>query len=190
MAFCKRGILSAGLCLIAGLASVSAAWACTYQPSLFAPSAVAGPRGTEVTVTGQNALAGRQLEIRWNGVRGDRLAEVAADDTGRFSARVTVPEVAPGVYYFVAVSEDAGIARSAFEVTSSSAAADAAPAPPGVVPTDMWAPRPRAEAPVESRSSTGGLAVGMGLLSAGIVVLTAGSGVAVMRRRRAGVRIE
>lgn len=95
----------------------SAAWACTYQPQMFTLNAQSGPRGAQVTATGQGVTRGGPVELRWNSLRGPLLAEAAADDSGSFSLVATIPDAVPDIYYVVAAVGDEGIARAAFQVT-------------------------------------------------------------------------
>lgn len=175
-----RALVTAGLS--AGLAVVLAgvAWACTAQPSILSVGPMSSAPNTEVTVTGRAVAAG-PVEVRWNALDGPMLAKVGADARGDFVTTITVPNARPGVYSIIAVAQNTGVARMAFEVTPSSSGAEEA----------ARAPRPAwAVGPVTPRSSPSspGLAVGSALLAAGLVTLFAGAATASVQRRRAGVR--
>ncbi len=162
----------------------SVAWACTYSPRILALSAREAPRGSEITMIGQGVVPERAVELRWNAVEGMKLAQTTADRSGDFSAPVRIPDVAPGVYSLVVVADGAGVGRATFEVTSDATSIQATPA------VGVSQPAHRSAWPdhVSSGSKTGtspGLGLGVGLLSLGLVVLSSGGAVALLRRRRA-----
>jgi len=198
----KRIILGAFGGAVAVTCAASVAWACTYQPRIFGLTAVAGAPGTSVTVSGQAAASqGQQVEIHWNGATGPKLSVATADAGGNFSVPVTIPAAAPDVYFIVAVAGTTGVARSAFEVTApapaarSSSAADTGRASQ----SDAWnggfsqtrtstSSAASVVDPAAQAGSTPGLAIGLGLLAGGGLVL-GGLGVATARRRRATAQI-
>lgn len=163
------GVVLGALALVLSVASM--AWACTAQVNVIGP--LSGAPGSEVTVKGGAAPANEQVFILWNALDGQRLATTTANGGGDFSATVTVPEVAPGVYFMVIAGEDRseGVARMAFEVTP--AAGDPVLRPASELAT----------VPVESRDS--GLALGVTLLAVGLVALFSGFTFAAVRRSRA-----
>lgn len=164
------------------LAWASVAFACTVQPqvrySLLPESA---EPGSAVMVEGRNLVTESPVEIRWDGVGGQVLAEATPVD-GALSVPVQVPDVAPGVYSLMLVTENAGVGRTAFEVTG---AAGDAPAP--VSAAQLW-PSPTVGL-VTANPAAGPSLAGVALLAVGLVGLFAGSAVAVTRRRRALVEV-
>jgi hypothetical protein len=155
------------------LSMASVAWACTAQVNVVGP--LSGPSGSEVTVKGGAAPANAQVHILWNGLDGQRLATAPTNGAGDFSTAVTVPQVAPGVYFMVIASDDAseGVARMAFEVT------------PGAGSQRVLASAPDAVTSSGSQSSDSGVAVGAALLAVGVVALFSGFTFAAVRRSRA-----
>jgi len=153
------------------LSVTSMAWACTAQVNVMGP--LSGAPGSEVTVKGGAAPANGQVFILWNALDGQRLATADTNGGGDFSATVTVPEVAPGVYFMVIAGEDRseGVARMAFEVTP---AAGAQPILPVAELATAGA----------NQSSDAGLAAGAVLLAVGLVALFSGITVAAVRRTR------
>jgi hypothetical protein len=76
----------------------------------------------------------KAVELRWNDVKGPVLATVETNN-GAFKTEATVPDVAPGTYYVVAVDPGSGsaLSRTVLQVTptpGSSPAAQVAPATP------------------------------------------------------------
>lgn len=120
-----------------------------------------------------------QVEIRWNGVRGEVLATVKAQ-AALFAVPVKIPAVEPGIYSMTVVTPDSGINRTAIEVTGAASS-------PSATPAKLWptlASAPSATAP----GSAGVSPVGVALLSVGLVGLASGSVAAAARRRRAVAR--
>lgn len=176
----KLGV-AAFMAVATAMVVASAAWACTSQARSFALDGITGPRGSEVTATGEAVLQDTApMTIRWNSVSGPVLAEVTS--SYEFSVPLTIPDAEPGVYYLVAVSGDTAMARAAFEVTG-----DAAPG--SVAPVSAWSQQTNFDpAPSSSGGSSPTLVAGMVLLGLGTAGLFAGFGVAASRRRRAPVR--
>ncbi len=164
------GVVLGALALV--LSVTSMAWACTAQVNVMGP--LSGAPGSEVTVKGGAAPANGQVFILWNALDGQRLATADTNGAGDFSATVTVPEVAPGVYFMVIAGEDRseGVARMAFEVTP------AAGAQPILQPVAELATAGA------NQSSDAGLAAGAVLLAVGLVALFSGITVAAVRRTR------
>jgi hypothetical protein len=111
------------------------AYACTNLASLNLSSATGRP-GDALTITGSSfntiCVCGPQVpptpvKIRWNGIKGEVLAEMMPDKAGTISASFTVPDVKPGYYVIVATQHDetyhidaAGTpARATFEVLTA-----------------------------------------------------------------------
>ncbi|HEX2064325.1 MAG TPA: hypothetical protein VHE80_07875 [Acidimicrobiales bacterium] len=151
-----------------------AAFACTNLATLNLSGPSAGP-GESITATGSSfavAEAGAPqspVQLRWNGVDGEVLAEVTPDTAGSISATFTVPQAEPGQYVIVATQRDAEgedefgtPARAVFEVLG-----------PGGQPA-----RPVAEAPVSGgaeSSSAGAIALMAGLGIVGVSLFALGS---------------
>ena len=111
------------------------AYACTNLASLNLSSA-AGRPGEAITITGSSfntiCVCGPQVpptpvKIRWNGIKGEVMAEKMPEKNGTISASFTVPDVSPGYYVIVATQHDetynidaAGTpARATFEVLTA-----------------------------------------------------------------------
>ncbi|MGH9282760.1 MAG: hypothetical protein ACRD0S_07465 [Acidimicrobiales bacterium] len=153
------------------LIGMSAAWACTGQPLMhMATDAVGEARShAQVEVLANQGVSG-PVVLRWNSLEGTVLAQadVTAGEAATLDA--TIPDAEPGVYYLV-LETNAGIARSAFQVSGADAGA----------PSTPW---PAAEPAGDSRPFSS-LEVGMGLLGAGLVGMAGLTLVGVARRRRA-----
>lgn len=127
----RRGVVGGLLALVGLLVLVAApGWACVPQPLVSLQPASSGPAGTQVTVEGINFGSG-EVEIRWNGAQGERLASAG----GHFSVPVTIPSVAPGLYVVTAVSRGAQgeVNQSAvapFQVVGPASVSSAPSAPP------------------------------------------------------------
>ncbi|MGH9177799.1 MAG: hypothetical protein ACRD0N_04500 [Acidimicrobiales bacterium] len=153
------------------LVGISTAWACTGQPLMHLASDAVGEARSEakVEVLANQAVSG-PVVLRWNSLEGPVLAraDVAAGEAATLDA--TIPDAEPGVYYLV-LQTNAGIARSAFQVSGAGAGA----------PSTPW--------PAAEPAGTGGpfssLEAGMGLLGAGLVGMAGLTLVGVARRRRA-----
>ena len=136
MRITKRRVLgfSGGASAVLVVLAVTA-YACTNLASLNLSTATARP-GEAVTITGSSfntiCVCGPQVpptpvKIRWNGIKGDVLAEMMPDKAGTISASFTVPDVKPGYYVIVATQHDetynidaAGTpARATFEVLTA-----------------------------------------------------------------------
>lgn len=159
-----------GVGIVAGWAGV--AFACSPSPRVSALLPESASPGSTVVVQGQ-AVTGSGVDIRWNGVRGKRLAVAEPDASGAFSVPVQVPDVAPGVYSLTLVDDSVSIGRMAFEVIGQ-----AGSRVPGVQVWPNMSAQPSIASPV-----AGGANAGMVMLGLGLVILAAGSTVAVARRR-------
>lgn len=149
------------------------AWACTPQPRVVSTSAESGPARSEVLVTGEGARPGAPIELRWNGVRGPVIGSGTADDAGAFASAVRLPDAGPGVHTIVAVVQDAGIGRTAFEITPARASTTRTRSP-------VWT----TSFPSQSSGARGFDGGGV-LLAVGTVGLAGGTAAAVLVRRRA-----
>lgn len=160
------------------------AWACTPTSSIVLLPET-GPTASKITVSGQvapDAGSAAPVEIRWNSVSGLLLGTVTADATRNFSAEVTVPDVAPGVYYVLAISGKAEAGRASYEVATSSASVSTAQraAPSKSVSADLWTGLAKQDGAIsaavpsnDSRSEApeGTAAAGFALLAIGFVGL-------------------
>lgn len=166
------GAVGAGV--IGVMAWVSVAYGCTVSPqvsySLLPESATPGQT---VTVHGQAVDSRSPVDIRWNGVKGPLLA-TATPTNNAFSVPVKIPDVPAGIYSLLLVSAG-GVGRTSVEVTGGASAA------PEGGNTALW---PTVVDVPASGSSGGPSSLGVGLLAVGLVGLSAGSAVAVTRRRR------
>lgn len=128
-----------------------------------------------VQVKGQVDRSG-PVEIRWNGVGGELLATAFPGKDGIFSVPVQVPDVAPGIYSITVATQNAGVGRTALEVTAAGGALPSS--------TEQLWPSLDSQPFQAAPSSTGVSPVGVGLLGAGLVGLFGASAVAVARTRR------
>lgn len=180
----KRKVTLAGGTLVALVLTVaSTAWACTPQPRSFSVAPDTATAKSIASVVGQGVPAGAPVEVHWNSLEGNVIGTATADDRGRFSLPVTVPDGPPGAYSIVFTARGAngsvsGVGRLPFRLTS--AASGVAPAAPGKV----WSAAGREPATAPSGSGRG-VAAGIGLMSLGLVTLAGGSLAVIARRRRA-----
>lgn len=179
------GIIGVGF-LTGFMALGATAWGCTVQAGIDPLLVQSGRPGTKLAVTGE-AIAPGPVELRWNGIRGPVVATAIAgggSHSTEFAAEVTVPEAAPGVYYLVLASGDAGVGRAAFEVTAVPPATSTAQGG-GFSAADVWST-------TSSSATTDGaspaLALGTGMLAVGLVALFTGATVGAVRRSRVPVR--
>lgn len=167
------GAIGAGVLGLVGWVGV--AFACTVAPpEVYSILPESAAPGSTVVVQGKAVRSDAPIDIRWNGVGGQRLA-VATAASGDFSVPVKIPAVSPGVYSLSVVAADGRVGRTAFEVTALPGSAPAAPAP-------LWLSN--AERPATTSPGSTVNPAGVALLAVGLVGLFAGSAVAVTRRRR------
>jgi len=181
----------AGFALV--IAAVGMAWACTPQARMFlrghepgGPSPAGGNTGAaggQVALAGDGVPEGTIVEIRWNGLGGQKLAEAIASSDGTFAADVTVPQAAAGVYYFVAVPKVAEpmLARQAFVVKGAGAT---------TLTENLWAGFESNPASIESAdaalpgSPNPASLLGAGMALVATMALGGIAAVAVTKRRR------
>lgn len=181
----KRVLGGIGAAAAMLLALVATASACTNLASLNL-STTAGKPGDKITVTGSSfgsvCICGPQspptpVKIRWNGIRGEVLAEMMPEKAGTISANFTVPDVKPGYYVIAATQHDetyhidvAGTpARATFEVlTANGQSVVGNDVTPASTSTDQG-----------TSAALMGLTIGLGAL--GLALFAAGS-VAVIRQ--------
>lgn len=180
----SRAVLAAGVFALV-LGGASAAWACTYLPTVIGLSSTSAPSGSTVEVFGQGVgLAGEPVELRWNSVEGPIVAttlSTAGDNRTEFAATMTVPDVAPGVYVVLAMDptgQTTEPTRTTFQVTPSVGAANLASEQAASLtqPASYNAPAP-------TDNSNLGLVAGLGLLGFGTAALLAGFAVTISTRR-------
>ena len=180
MALTRRIAGIALLPVTAAVAIPAVAWACSAQSELQV-SVNAGAALSTTTVNGVGFAPG-PIQLRWNSLSGPVLATVSGP---RFSTRVTIPDAAPNVYYIVA-----GQSGSDGPVTKGATAFEISPLT-GHTAGGAWRTGTGDPSASLLTSSTGGqgdvspLTLGVIVLSAGLVTLAAGTGVAELRRRRA-----
>lgn len=166
------GTMAGAVICVAGMA-----FACTVAPqvsySLYPESAA--PDQT-VTVEGKAVNSREPVDIRWNSAKGPILATAVAIN-GAFSVPVTIPEVANGVYSLMLVTTDAGVGRTALEVTAAPGVAA-----PAETNAQLWPKTLTGTADPAPGGAPGRL--GVALLAIGLAGLSAGSVVAVTHRRR------
>lgn len=96
-----RGRAACALAAVLAMSGAAHAWGCVPMPLLVTlKPAWSGPAGTEVTVEGLGFDPG-PLEVRWAASDGPTLASVQGES---FSARVTIPDVEPGLYAIIVLS--------------------------------------------------------------------------------------
>jgi hypothetical protein len=180
------GFLGATAAIVVAVGAGAAA--CTNLASLNLSSARGKP-GDTITVTGSSfstvCICGpqsppTQVKIRWNGVKGEVLAEMMPEKAGTISATFTVPNAQPGYYVIAATQFDetyninvAGTpARATFEVlTASGQSVVGGPVTPATAGTDQGV-----------SSGLIGLTIGLGVLA---LALFAGGSIAVARQTAA-----
>lgn len=171
----------------AALLATSAAWACTFNVAVNPLSVLAGPPGTEVTVTGLSPTT-EPVQIRWNGLSGPVLATVVPRDLGErpmtFSASVKIPDALPGVHYLVAVGDNGNTkpswTRAAFRIPRSGPAlGQGDPVTPDSSPQPLWSADD-----TSGSAPDGGLGAGLVLLGIGGGGLVAAAALLGLRRHR------
>jgi hypothetical protein len=170
------GVAGAGL-----LFAASSAWACTNLATLNLNQA-AGTSGQSITVTGSSfkVATGDPIPVvlHWNGATGPALASVAPDATGNISATITIPDAQPGFYTLVATQTVKGFdyygtpARAAFQIL---APGQHAAITPNGIQGGTVAP---------ATTSTGAIALTVGLGVIGLALFGAGAGAFVKQARR------
>lgn len=163
------------------------AWAWTGQPQVYSVTPLAATAGSEVTMRGGLVAPGHELELRWNGVAGPKLAETTVEDDGTFAMSFTLPaDAEPGVHTVIAASEGVGVGvgvgRSAVEVVAHPLDEPAA-AGDGFVAGEA----PGLQA-AEQSGTPAALIAGAALLTVGAVGLFGGFAVTTVQRRRALAR--
>ncbi len=127
---------------------VSLAWACVPGGTVVVNPASA-PSGSTVSVTASGFPSTIPVDVRWNGLSGQRLGGGVGP---AFTVEIAVPRVAAGAYVISASTADEHASHSegrvAFEVTGSGDSGTAPTPAPGAStnppPINPFAPRPAA----------------------------------------------
>ena len=179
-----------GAAATATVIAAAAAFACTNLATLNLSSST-GKVGDSVTVTGSSfnvARAGatqNPVVLRWNGADGRELATVVPDKAGNISATFTVPEGQPGYYVIVATQKNAqGVdaygtpARASFQILGANGQSVVTPAVSSAGSTVASSP-----------SSSGIIALTVGLGALGLALFGAGFVAFVRQARRRDVPV-
>ncbi len=185
MSIVKKGSAFFGVVAVATVVAGVVAFACTNLATLNLSSPT-GAVGDNVTVTGSSFRVGRGAEptnpvqLHWNGVDGPVLAQAAPDKAGNISASFTIPQGQPGYYVIVATQRNAqGVdeygtpARASFQILG-----------PG---GESVVQQPGTQAPTgvgSDPSSTGIIALTVGLGALGLALFGAGFTAFVRQARR------
>ena len=180
-----------GAAAAASVIAGAAAFACTNLATLNL-SSTAGKAGDSVTVTGSsfrvnsaNVAASDPVVLRWNGTEGTELARVQPDKAGNISATFEIPEGQPGYYVIVATQKDAkGVdaygtpARASFQILGANGQSVVTPAVSSAGSTVASSP-----------SSSGIIALTVGLGALGLALFGAGFVAFVRQARRRDVPV-
>ena len=180
-----------GAAAAASVIAGAAAFACTNLATLNL-SSTAGKAGDQVTVTGssfrvnaQNLSASDAVVLRWNGTEGTELARVMPDKAGNISATFAIPEGQPGYYVIVATQKNAqGVdaygtpARASFQILGANGQSVVTPAVSSAGSTVASSP-----------SSSGIIALTVGLGALGLALFGAGFVAFVRQARRRDVPV-
>jgi len=184
----RRLLLGVGVAGAGLLFAASSAWACTNLATLNLSNA-AGTSGQSITVTGSSFSVASAtapavpVVLHWNGATGPVLATVTPDATGNISATVTIPDAQPGYYVLVATQQSNGVdkygtpARAAFQILAPGQR-------PAVTPNAV-----QGGTVASSPSSTGVLALTVGLGVIGLALFGAGVGAFARQARRREVPV-
>jgi hypothetical protein len=179
-----------GAAAAASVIAGAAAFACTNLATLNL-SSTAGKSGDSVTVTGSSFRVGTgttatdPVVLRWNGVEGTELARVTPDRAGNISATFAVPDGQPGYYVIVATQKNAaGVdaygtpARASFQILGANGQSVVTPAVSSAGSTVASSP-----------SSSGIIALTVGLGALGLALFGAGFVAFVRQARRRDVPV-
>ncbi len=185
MNIAKRGLTVFGVVAVAVVVAGAAAFACTNLATLNLSSPT-GNAGDTVTLTGSSFRVGKApaptnpVVLHWNGVDGPVLAQAMPDKAGNISATFAIPQGQPGYYVIVATQRNAqGIdeygtpARASFQILG-----------PG---GESVVQQPGTQAPTgvaSDPSSTGIIALTVGLGALGLALFGAGFTAFVRQARR------
>ena len=192
----KRKVAAITALAMTLMAMAGLAWACSPQSSMvIIPDT--GPSARRATASGNlvNPLpvgaggseSAGTAQIHWNAADGPLLAQVSPSQSGAFSAEVTLPQAAPGVYYLVLTSQSKDVARVAVQVTKPGSTVSAAG-----VSSGLWSGFSAANStaslgvasPAAPTGSDPAMLAGMGLTAFGVAASAMGLSVAALRKRR------
>ena len=179
-----------GAAAAASVIAGAAAFACTNLATLNL-SSTAGKAGDSITVTGSSFRVGSgstptdPVVLHWNGTTGAELARVVPDKAGNISATFNIPEGQPGYYVIVATQQDAkGVdaygtpARASFQILGANGQSVVTPAVSSAGSTVASSP-----------SSSGIIALTVGLGALGLALFGAGFVAFVRQARRRDVPV-
>ena len=179
-----------GAAAVATVVAGAAAFACTNLATLNLSSST-GKVGDSVTVTGSSfrvatgTAVSDPVILRWNGVEGTQLASVLPDKAGNISATFAIPEGQPGYYVIVATQKNAqGVdaygtpARASFQILGANGQSVVTPAVSSAGSTVASSP-----------SSSGIIALTVGLGALGLALFGAGFVAFVRQARRRDVPV-
>jgi hypothetical protein len=186
----KKATAVFGAAAAATVVAGAAAFACTNLATLNL-SSTAGKSGDSVTVTGSSfrvasgTAVSDPVVLHWNGTTGTELARVVPDKAGNISATFAIPEGQPGYYVIVATQQDAkGIdaygtpARASFQILGANGQSVVTPAVSSAGSTVASSP-----------SSSGIIALTVGLGALGLALFGAGFVAFVRQARRRDVPV-
>src|SRR5688500_5362604 len=179
-----------GVAAAASVIAGAAAFACTNLATLNL-SSTAGKAGDQITVTGSSFRVASatsnpgDIVLRWNGVEGTELARVQADKAGNISATFAIPQGQPGYYVIVATQKNAqGVdaygtpARASYQILGANGQSVVTPAVSSAGSTVASSP-----------SSSGIIALTVGLGALGLALFGAGFVAFVRQARRRDVPV-
>jgi hypothetical protein len=179
-----------GAAAAASVIAGAAAFACTNLATLNL-SSTAGKAGDQVTVTGssfsvnaKDVASSTPVVLHWNGVDGTQLATVVPDKAGNISATFAIPEGQPGYYVIVATQKTNGVdaygtpARASFQILGANGQSVVTPAVTSAGSTVASSP-----------SSSGIIALTVGLGALGLALFGAGFVAFVRQARRRDVPV-
>ena len=179
-----------GAAAAASVIAGAAAFACTNLATLNL-SSTAGKAGDQVTVTGssfsvnsKDVASSTPVILHWNGVDGTQLASVVPDKAGNISATFAIPEGQPGYYVIVATQKNNGVdaygtpARASFQILGANGQSVVTPAVSSAGSTVASSP-----------SSSGIIALTVGLGALGLALFGAGFVAFVRQARRRDVPV-
>ena len=191
MSMKKRGALLVTAAAAVSVVVGATAFACTNLATLNL-SSTAGKSGDPVTVTGssfnvnsRDLSASTPVNIRWNGTEGAVLATVMPDKAGNISATFAIPDGQPGYYVIVATQKNAqGVdaygtpARASYQILGANGQSVVTPAVSSAGSTVASSP-----------SSSGIIALTVGLGALGLALFGAGFVAFVRQARRRDVPV-
>lgn len=178
----KAALSGFGLAVVS-LALAAVAYACTNLATLNLNTPTGAP-GDSVTVTGSSFNVAKTgvsdaVLLHWNGADGPVLAQTVPDKAGNISANIAIPEGQPGYYVIVATQRNAqGVdaygtpARASFQIVGPGG--QAAAQQPSTTPGSL----------VSEPSSSGMIALTVGLGALGLALFGAGFTAFVRQARR------